>query len=285
MRMTHPNRAIAIPLLSLLVAACELHGPSRVAQGQLYYAGSPTYDAFFRDVHQQQVDAAGWDDDRRNAHRSLVSALELTPDAADVTIVQATHEAASKTAKQPGSVRLDVDGTNAHVVASGGADASGALFRAVEDTARQELERAKRLHGLEPRIDAMSRTGGDLSGRAKADFASRGVGKETEVETELSASLDVLRKLKSRAESDARESEDFVADLERALETASEDRAAKTRDRHKKRDHGDKDKDHEDTKPAPKPAPASDQAAAAPKPAPPAPPPPKPADTGEVFTP
>jgi hypothetical protein len=270
----------------LLTASCMLNGASRVGQGQLYASGNPTYDAYFRDVHQQQVDAASWGDDKKGSHRALVASLDLTPDAPDVTIVQAAHEASSKVAKQPGSVRLDVDGTAAHVVAAGGAGDAGPLFRAVEEAAHMELERAKRLHGVEPKLDTLAKLGGDLGGRVKGDFAKYGDAKENEVATELAASIDVLGKLKSHAGGEARESEDFVADLERALETASEEKAAKlvATKRTKKKDASQSPKTAAASSDAPAPA-AKAAAAPAPKPAEPAPPPPKPADTGEVFTP
>ena len=290
-------RTSSMLVAAALLSACQPYGKSRVANGQLYAAGNPQYDEYFKAVHQQQVDASSWGDDRKSAHRALVASLDLTPDAPDVTLVQATHEAASKTAKQAGSLRLDVDGTSAHVVASG-VTGDGLLFRAIEETSHAELERARRLHGVEPRIDALAKDGRELSGHAQADFKTRGVGKQTEVTSELSSSIDVLATLKRRAEREARESEDFVADLERALETASEERATKQREREKKKTTGDKDKDKPEQKkkdrdkdcyyeepskpPAPKPAVASEPAPP-PKPAPP--PPPKPADTGEVFTP
>ena len=217
----------------LCVPACMLNGPSRTAQGQLYTSGNATYDGFFHDVHQQQVDAASWGDDKKGAHRSLVTTLELTPDAPDVTIVQATHEAASKGAKQPGALKLEVqrDGR----ARDGRHSDGGALFRAIEDTAHAELERAKRLHAVTPKLDALSKQAADLEGRVKADFDKNGIAKENEVATELMSSADVITKLRSRAEGEARESEDFVADLERALETASEASAAKQVARHKRR--------------------------------------------------
>jgi hypothetical protein len=263
------------------VPACMLNGPSRTAQGQLYTSGNATYDGFFHDVHQQQVDAASWGDDKKGAHRSLVTTLELTPDAPDVTIVQATHEAASKGAKQPGTLKLEVDGTAAHV--TGGTSDGGSLFRAIEDTAHAELERAKRLHAVTPKLDALSKQATELEDRVKADFDKNGIAKENEVATELLSSADVITKLRSRAEGEARESEDFVADLERALETASEASAAKQVARHKRRSDST-------VSSAPKPAssPAAESSPpSAPKPAaaPPPAPAPKPADTGEVFTP
>ena len=263
----------------LMASSCMLDGPSRVGQGRLYTSGNPTYDAFFRDVHTQQVDAASWGDDKMRTHHALVSVLELTPDAPDVTIVQATHESSSKGAKQPGSVRLDTDGTTAHVVASGGAG-DGPLFHAIEDSAHLELERAKRLRSMEPKLDALGKQGGDLEGRVKADFLKYGETKANEVANELVASMDVVTHLKSRAESEARASEDFVADLGRALETASEEKVA--REPH----HGRRHEHDEAATAAAKPAAAANAADHAPaeKPAK-APPPQKPADTGEVFTP
>ena len=258
-----------------------LHADGRVADraGADVHVGEPDYDAFFRDVHQQQVDAASWGDDKKGAHKSLVSSLELTPDAPDVTIVQAAHESSSKVAKQPGSVRLETDGTTAHVVASGGAGDGGALFRAIEDTAHQELERAKRLHSVEQDRRARE-AGADLETRVKTDFTKYGETKANEVGNELLAVHDVLAKLKSRAESEARESEDFVADLGRALETASEEKAARVETKHKKK--------HEEAAPpgTSKPAAQPAEQAAAPPPKPAPAPAPKPADnSGEVFTP
>jgi hypothetical protein len=278
---------LGLTLVALAASGCMMNGTSRTATGQLYTSGNPTYDTFFHDVHQQQVDAAGWGDDKKGAHRSLVAALELTPDAPDVTLVQATHEAASKVAKLPGSVKLDVDGTTAHVVASGGASDGGALFRAIEDTTHGELERAKRMHAVGPKLDALSNQASVLEGRVKSDFEKNGLNKENEVAGELMSSTDVILKLKSHAESEARESDDFVADLERAVETASEASAAKVVARHdtmkKKRDKGEKADKSDTASPPSKPStPSGDSSPPPPKPAAPAP---KPADTGEVFTP
>jgi hypothetical protein len=271
--------------VSLLATSCMLGGESRVAQGQLYATGDPSYDAFFRDVHQQQVDEASWGDDKKGAHKSLVASLDLTPDAPEVTIIQVTHESSSKVARQPGSVRLEIDGTTAHVTASGVTGDGGALFHAIEDTAHLELERAKRLRGVEPKLDALTKQGAELETHVKADFGKFGGGKGNDVANELTSAHEILTKLKARAESEARESEDFVADLGRALMTASEAKTAHAERKKKKRDR-DEPATAANAKPA---APATD-APAAPK----APPPPKPvekpadkpaAETGEVFTP
>jgi hypothetical protein len=278
-----PLTKLALPCV-LFAASCMMTGPSRVGQGQLYITGRSQYDTYFRDVHTAQVEAASWADDKRGTHKALVAALDLTPDAPDVTIVQATHERASKYAPRAGALRLEITGTDAHV-AGATADAS-TFFKAIEDTAHAELERAKRMHAVEPKLEALAKTGHDLEPHVAEDFDRRGSQKVQEVRMELSASYDALDKLDAHAKRESREAEDFVADLERALETASEERA---------KNHGAKpaaptpsatstpatppSRPRRDETPRPAPRPAGESAA--PKPAPT----PKPADTGEVFTP
>ena len=276
-RMTLRGYGACAASAAILSASCMLNGDARVAQGWLYTSGNPTYDAFFRDVHDQQLAQASWGDDRKGAHRSLLTTLELTPDAADVTIVQQTHESASKVAKQPGSVRLEVEGPAPRVVASASRGDGSALFHAIEDTARQELERAKRLRAVEPKLDALTKQEAELEGRVKEDFGKYGDTKANEVARELAATRDVVAKLKARAEAEARESEDFVADLGRALETASEEKVARTETPRRPREKKKRDDSAS--------AGSARSTAQASEPPPQPPPPPKPAENGEVFTP
>jgi hypothetical protein len=269
--------------VALFTASCMLNGESRIAQGQLYTSGNPTYDAFFRDVHQQQVVEQGWSDDKKGALKPLLASLDLTADAPDVTVVQRTHESAGKGAKQPGSVRLDVDGTSTRVVAPAGGGDAGPLFHAVEETTRQELDRAKRLREIEPKLDALTKQEADLEARVKTDFSKYGESKANEVTTELVATRDVVAKMKAHAEAAARESEDFVADLGRALETASEEKAPKAESRRARAEAREKKKRDENTSSASTKVAA--QTSDSPPPAKPAPAPAKPAEAGEVFTP
>jgi hypothetical protein len=264
------------------LSGCMLSGQSRMAQGYSYKSGKPAYDAFFNDVHQQQLDATSWSDDRKGTRKALAASLELAPETPDVTVVQSVHESASKVAKQPGTLRLvEEDGASPHVLAASGTGDASSLFHAIEDAARQELERAKRLRAVEPKLDALSKQEADLETHVKADFSGYGGGKEVEVEQELTATKDVVAKLKARAETEARASEDFVADLGRALETASEERRAEV---HKNRPPRKRD-DASPSVAAKRTAADQPPSALPPKPAPPPPPTPKPADTGEVFTP
>jgi hypothetical protein len=260
-----------------------IQAPSKVAHGQLYSAVKEPYASYFHDVHDAQVAAASWGDDKKAAHKSLVQALELTPDSPDVTIVQVTHERASRYAPRQGALRLELTGPDPRIAGAGSGEGT-ALFHAVEEGTKSELERAKKMHAEEPKLEALAKTGHELEGHVDEDYAKWGSQKLGEVKGELKASFDAIDALVAQARREARESEDFVADLQRAIETASVDHAARA-----------------SAGPAAKPAPAppaksdhprGDRPASTPPASrppgdapPPAKPAPKPADTGEVFTP
>src|ERR1700689_3613131 len=87
-----------------LLASCTLFGTSsRVKQGELVETGDARYDAYFKDVHDMQVNSVGWSDERQAACRPLVDELRLPPDAAGVSIVQETNERVKKISHDVGS--------------------------------------------------------------------------------------------------------------------------------------------------------------------------------------
>jgi hypothetical protein len=200
-------------------AACGVLGsPSRVRAGILYSPGSARYDAYFNEIHAQQVAAAGWPDDRKNTRKPLLDALKLVPDADDAMIEQATKDRLSS-----GILRLEVQGTDVHVVEAASArhDSPRDVLAAVEVTAHQEVERAKKLSELPGRIEALAKTGRDLESHIAEDFASSGQ-KPFEVQEEIRASYDVLLSLSQGATREKKNAEQFVAELGRAVSTGSE---------------------------------------------------------------
>lgn len=286
--------------------ACELFGSSKVASGQLYQSEDQRYDPYFDNVHQAQVAAAAWPDEKKATRRPLVNALALTPAASDDTLVSATRERAKKLG---GSAKLDL--ASAHVTASGGAN-DGPLFAALEETVRLELERARKLKASSDKLDEMSKHGEELKKSADKEFENRGADKADEKKTqklreirnELGGAVDVTRSLSRDALKASKDAQDFLEDLGDALE--AKESAARGRDKHREAKplppppaKGEEKKPEEAPKPAetkpaakkpapaagkPKPAekpvPAAEKAAPAEKPAPkPAPPP------DEVFNP
>ncbi len=278
---------VAAVLASLAAGGvgCDLIPQGKVAQGQLYMSGEGRYDAYFRDVHAIQVWAAQWIDDRKATRKPLVNILDLTPDAADVTIIQATHEKVAGLTREAGTTKLEATVDEAHVVASGGAKTDTAVFRAIEDTAGGELGRAKKLNAMMPKMDELAKLGQSLEPHVQEAYQRQGPGKATEVRQELNASLTVLGNVTTKARRSIRECDDFVADLQRAVATG-EGAHHERKDKDDKADKPDKvdkpDKaDKPETKPEPKPKPPKHDVAAPPKPAPAAkkddaPPPPKP---------
>jgi hypothetical protein len=281
--------------------ACEMQN-GKVAQGQLYLSGEQRFDAYFRDVHGIQVWAAQWPDDKKATRRPLMSILDLTPDAADVTIVQATHEKVAFLLKDGGTAKLETFVDEAHVTTTGPAHADPSLFHSIEDTANGELQRAKKLNAMLPKIDELSKLGQSLEPHVTETFAKRAPGKVTEVKGELNASVVVLGQTMTKARRAIRECDDFVSDLQRAVGAVSEhrnkDEPALKLDKNDKPDKSDKpDKPEKpgakppkhDVPPPPPKAPPVAKKDDTPKkadtpPAAPAPPP-KPKQEGEVFNP
>lgn len=268
--------------------ACDLLGSSKVAQGQRYQADDQRYDPYFDNVHQQQVAAAAWPDDKKAARRPIVALLALTPAATDETIVTATRERAKKL---EGGAKLDV--ATAHVTPGGGGS-DGPLFAAVEETVRLELERAHKLKARSEKLEELAKHGEELRKSADKDYSNRGADKADEKKTEkhretrreLAGSVDVLRSLARDATRHADGAQDFLEDLGDALEA----KAATPRERGRARNVSkplppppakeppkeekkteEKAEKPKPAKPAPavaKPKPAADKPAPAEKPAP-----------------
>lgn len=270
---------------SLFVASCNLfEGGTRVHDAQLYQPGIKSYDAYFKEVHDLQLATASWPDQKRAARRPLVDLLKLSLDAADVTIAQATHERMIGAAHDAGSTRLELKGDDAKVVAAGGEGrldaATKEFFRAIEASVKAELARRRALREIPPRIDELTKAGRELEPKIRDDFAGHGGSLTSDVKDELAASYEALNTISADARNEAREAEDFVSVLERAISAEPTEQVPRP--------------DTGATPPPPKPKPKPTGAAKPPaNPPPPAttskpPPPPKPKPTGggdEVFNP
>jgi hypothetical protein len=217
------TRPLVLLVSLVLLVCCNLFSntPSKVRSGQLYEPGAPEYDAYFKELHLLQVAAAGWDDDKKTSRRPLVDALKFEGDPADVSITQATHERMVAIAHVVGTTRLDVKNDEPHVVAANESrlDAQAKdLFHAVEQVVKSELDRAKALRQVPTKVDVLTKTGRELQPRVQTDFQRRGGDVANEVKQEIDASLEVLGTISTGSRSTAREAEDFVADLQRAIQ-------------------------------------------------------------------
>ncbi|WP_394823748.1 hypothetical protein [Pendulispora albinea] len=281
------------------MAGCNLlGGPSKVKAGELVETGEARYDAYFKEVHDLQVAATGWNDDRKAACRGLVDALKLNPDAADVSIVQATHERVNLVARDVGPIRLEVTSDDAHLTAGNAEsvdDTTRELFRAIEICAHAESQRAKNLRVIPPKVDGLNKAGRELEPHIREDFGRRGGRVGMDVQQEMLASYSALDGISREARNGARGAEDFVADLQRAITTdggppepANERTAKGTKPRPDKSDRAEPKSDPKgESKPTAKSEPKRTAASGSPpKPARPAEKPkPKPPPPSEVFNP
>jgi hypothetical protein len=222
-RMAGRLTGMVLVVFALGASACNLlGGPSKVRNGELFETGEVRYDAYFKEVHDLQVSSAGWVDDRKASRRPLVDTLKLTPEAADVSIVQAAHERINGVARDVGPTKLEIVGDEAHLTAVGASkvdDPTRELFKAIEATARAELLRGKSLRTLPPKVDELTKNGRALEPHVREEFAKHGGRVGTDVQDELAASYEVLGAVSRDSRNGAREAEDFVADLQRAVAT------------------------------------------------------------------
>ncbi len=224
--------ALFVALFSAVAPACTFFAPpqSKVRAGELFEAAHPTYDPYFREVHQMQTVAAGWDDQKRTARRPLIDVLKIDPDAADVTVVQATHERVLGVAREAGNVKLEVTEGQARVVAQNASkvdDAGRAVFQAIEACVRGEFERGKSLRDVPAKTDALVKQGRALEPHVRDDLSRRGGRAPKQVMEELQASYEALSELSKSARLGAREADDFIADLRRGVGSDMAEAAAR----------------------------------------------------------
>ena len=212
--------ALCVVLAGTTAIGCNLSS-SRVAHGQRYQSEDARYDPYFDAVHQQQVAAAAWADEKKAARRPLLNALGLTPGADEDTVLSATRARAKKIAGGGGG-KLDL--ASAHVTPVGASDPP--LFSAVEEAARLELDRARKLRASADKLEEMAKRGEELKKSADHEYENRGAekadekksDKRNEIRRELGGSVTACRRLGRDANTDAQAAQDFLQDLGEAIE-------------------------------------------------------------------
>ncbi len=194
-----------------------------MAHGQRYQSGDPRYDAYFDEVHRAQVGAAAWPAEKKAARRSLVEALALVPDASDETVVRGTRERVSKLDSATGQITKTTRTTKSEAI-------DAPLLAAVSETARVESARARSLKETREKLEALARHGEELrkteAGSHDLTSASHGrtTEKSREVRRELGGAVEIARTLSREASRRAREAQEFVDDLEAALDASGKRR-------------------------------------------------------------
>jgi hypothetical protein len=208
-------------ILLFLLASCALFEPqSKVRAGTLFQTGQPAYDDYFTKVHALQAEVAGFADDKKAARRGVIDALKIATDSVDVTLLEATHERMVAVAHTVGATRIDLHEDDAKVIlaAESRADLPTRDFvHAVQAMLDGEMKRKRALRDVPQRCDELAKVGRDLEPRVKDDFFRQGGTMMADVHDEIAASIDVLDQISKTARLERRETEDFIADLGRAV--------------------------------------------------------------------
>jgi len=206
----------------LLAAGCSLFEPqSKVRSGQLVTTGQAQYDDYFNKVHALQQAAAGWNDEKKAARRALIDALKIATDSVDVTILEATHEHMVGIAHVVGGTRLEMKEDSGKVILASEARADGPtreVVKALQAMVDGETKLNRELREVPPQCDELVKTGHQLEPRVHDDFFRQGGTAMADVHDELEASYDVLDQLSKSSRLARRETEDFIAELARAVE-------------------------------------------------------------------
>ena len=205
-----------------IVPGCALFEPqSKIRSGQLFQTGQSQYDDYFSKVHALQLEAAGWTDEKKATRRSLIDALKIATDAADVTIVEAAHERMVSVAHVIGGTHLELKENEGKLVIPGESRADAPMkdfLTALRTTVDGEMKRKRELTDIPQKCDELVKLGRDLEPRVKADFFRQGGTMMADVHDEIAASFDVLSEISKTSRLQKRETEDFISDLARAVE-------------------------------------------------------------------
>ena len=208
--------------VTLLAAGCALFEPqSKIRAGQPFATGQAQYDDYFGKVHTLQVAAASWSDEKKATRRNLIDALKIATDAADVTIIEATHERMVAVTHVVGGTHLALREDEAKLVVPGEGRADGStrdFITALQATLDGEMKRKRELRDVPQKCDELSKAGRDLEPHVKDDFFRQGGTMMADVHDEIEASFDVLAQLSKTSRLERRETEDFIADLARAVD-------------------------------------------------------------------
>ncbi|HEX4340175.1 MAG TPA: hypothetical protein VH062_29910 [Polyangiaceae bacterium] len=222
----------AAGLSCLLVAGCVLgaNKPSKVADGEMYQPGDPTYDEFFKSLYEAQLTLGQAPDREKTARQEVAKAVDAPPTATNDELSAALEKRLDTLAKSGVSVKVStsgLDGGNptAKVVKSGtpagtDADAVTSLESGVGDAAKLLAE----LRHIKPVLAHLNDELPPLDPKVDTAFRKESSRTRSEIHSNLTDAGKLLPLMVTREnEVDAR-----VVELLRALEKVSPPAVAPT---------------------------------------------------------
>jgi hypothetical protein len=177
-----------IPLLmSLMLAAAGCNypthtaDPSNVARGLRFVSHNSAFDAFFADLHDEQITMLQLPEQERKYRKELASDLKLSDSATTTVLAERAAVIAQSLGVQGTTLKLDVEGyiavdeadTAAQMRVSGTLDGENLRFaEAITRAARSELKLLARLNAKEQSLQRLAARAAVLEAETDRTFAT-----------------------------------------------------------------------------------------------------------------
>jgi hypothetical protein len=215
--------AIAAVAACVLLAGCAVgrRGPSKVASGEIYEPGEPSYDEFFKSLYAEQLLMGQAPDRERAVKQKLTKVAEVAETASADELSSGIEKKLDGLAKKGVAAKVSTTGLDgndpaAHVVAVGTA-ADDESIRALDVAVKDGIGLLTDLRHAKPELARLKEALPPLEPKVDTAFSRGSSGQKAEVRKNLADAERLIPLMMTRGdEVDAR-----VVELFRALEKAS----------------------------------------------------------------
>jgi hypothetical protein len=219
-----PLIGLALAVAPSLIAGCAIRSkPSKVADGEMYQPGEPTYDEFFKSLYAVQLTLGKAPGREERVRQGVAKAVDAPPTATPDELSAALDKRLDALAKSGVSVKvstsgLDGDDPSAKLVKSGtpgGADADAVT--SLEDAVHDGVALLVDLRHSKPELTRLKEALGPLDPKVDTAFKSESSRKRREVRSNLTDAGKLIPLMVTREE----EIDGKVVALFHAMEKAS----------------------------------------------------------------
>lgn len=219
--------AALVLVLALCAGGCSMHsGPTAVAQGRYFAAGTPEYDEFFVAIYRLQLQMAAAPAEFAEARRALSETVISAANAPSAQLAEKTKATLERLAEHGPRVRIefrvptppDPERTMALVTPAGspgGADRKA--LESIESSLTRILRFNATLHRATARLTELRRAVPRLEAGVDAAFHDQGRSKRTQVLTNLRDADRVSVLMLARADELGKPADELVSEFTRVL--------------------------------------------------------------------
>jgi hypothetical protein len=199
-----------------------------VSQGQQYTPGEPTFDAFFRDLHEAQVLLGQAPMTQQQIRANLAQALEVANASSDV-LIERLEQLAAEAERSGAGIRLRMPDLNAPNLGSqtlaAQLDVAGrplddrarGALAAAERAANEELQLVTQTQLAKQRMSGMHSAAISLEPQVDAVFRKGGPSKKAEVRKNLTDAQKLVPLMGARADEILQAAREFLPRVSQAL--------------------------------------------------------------------